>query len=125
MSIYKCNIFIIICHLSCILRIKSISGNLTVDEGEAAHFKCLVDANPLTEATIDWYLPDHPNEAEPGHDWRDRSQITFDPEEMSSTLKITGIERSDTGRVVCTASNGLEDKIETASSYLTVNRNYF
>lgn len=96
---------------------------MTADEGDIAEFRCQVDANPLGEDSIHWYLPDHPNDAEPGHDWRDRSQITFLPSEMTSVLRLTGIERSDTGRVVCTASNGVQDVIKSSASYLTVNRN--
>ena len=41
---------------------------------------------------------------------------------MTSILKITGIERGDTGRVVCVASNGVKGDIQSAASNLIVNR---
>ena len=93
-----------------------------MDEGDSAEFRCKVDANPIDENTIQWDLPDHPNEATPGHNWRDRSQIRFKKAEMVSILKITGIERGDTGRVVCIASNGVKKEIQSAVSHLVVNR---
>ena len=93
-----------------------------MDEGDSAEFRCQIDANPMTEDTIIWDLPDHPNEAEPGRDWKDRAQITANLEEMTSVLRLTGIERSDTGRVACIASNGVLNEQKTAFSYLKVNR---
>ena len=58
----------------------------------------------------------------PGHDWRDRSQIIFKPDKKVSILRITGIERSDTGRVVCIASNGVKEDIQSMATNLIVNR---
>ena len=100
----------------------SLSENVTVDEDGSAEFRCEIDANPMNKDTIQWDLPDHPNEAKPGHDWRDRSQIIFLKDQMVSTLRITGIEKGDTGRVVCIASNGVKNAIESLATNLIVNR---
>ena len=103
-------------------RMVSLSKNVTVDEDGSAEFRCEIDANPMTKSTIQWDLPDHPNESKPGHDWRDRSQIIFKQDQMVSVLRITGIERGDTGRVVCIASNGVKDDIQSLATHLIVNR---
>ena len=44
----------------------SLSKNVTVDEDGSAEFSCEIDANPMTKNTIQWDLPDHPNESKPG-----------------------------------------------------------
>lgn len=93
-----------------------------MNEDDTAEFKCEVDANPFNENTIQWDLPDHRNEFEPGRSWRDRSQVDLDVEKSTSILRLNGIERSDMGRIVCAASNGVKDSIQTAVSYLVVNR---
>ena len=41
---------------------------------------------------------------------------------MVSVLRITGIEKEDTGRVVCIASNGVKDAIQSLATNLIVNR---
>ena len=97
-----------------------MTGNITADEGDVVEFHCKVDANPLTEDTITWDLPDHPNESIAGKDWRDRSQIIL--EDRTSILKLSGIERTDSGRVVCLASNGVKERVQSAVTYLIVNR---
>ena len=103
--------------------IQSISANVTADEEDSVEFRCVVDASPLTEKNIRWDLPDHPDREEPGRDWRDRSQVEFDRETKSSTLRLRGITRSDAGRVMCIASNGVKDhSFITATSHLIVNR---
>ena len=105
-----------------LFRIESISGNVTADEEDSVEFQCVVDANPLSKKNIRWDLPDHPDSEEPGRDWRDRSQVEFDAERKTSTLRLRGITRSDAGRVICIASNGVKDSFRTATSHLIVNR---
>ena len=43
---------------------------------------------------------------------------------MVSVLRITGIEKEDTGRVVCIASNGVKDAIQSLATNLIVNRKF-
>ena len=43
---------------------------------------------------------------------------------MASVLRITGIEKEDTGRVVCIASNGVKDAIQSLATNLIVNRKF-
>ena len=111
-----------ICEDGGLFRIESISGNVTADEEDSVEFQCVVDANPLSKKNIRWDLPDHPDSEEPGRDWRDRSQVEFDAERKTSTLRLRGITRSDAGRVICIASNGVKDSFRTATSHLIVNR---
>ena len=44
---------------------------------------------------------------------------------MASVLRITGIEKEDTGRVVCIASNGVKDAIQSLATNLIVNRKFW
>ena len=74
---------------------------MTADEEDSVEFQCVVDASPLSKKNIRWDLPDHLESEEPGRDWRDRSQIKFDPQTKTSTLRLRGITRSDAGRVIC------------------------
>ena len=81
-------------------------------------FRCKVDANPFVASTIQWKLPLRPQD--PGRKWQDRSQIVI--EDGVSILRLSGIERTDMGEVICEASNGVKNVKKTAMTYLIVNR---
>ena len=81
-------------------------------------FRCKVDANPFVASTIQWKLPLRPQD--PGRKWQDRSQIVV--EDGVSILRLSGIERTDMGEVICEASNGVKNVKKTAMTYLIVNR---
>ena len=69
-------------------------------------------------STIQWKLPLRPQD--PGRKWQDRSQIVV--EDGVSILRLSGIERTDMGEVICEASNGVKNVKKTAMTYLIVNR---
>ncbi len=118
------------CSDSFIFRIKSLTQNVTVDEGGLAEFRCEIEANPFDDKTITWELPDHPYlklgnrpRINPNLiDWRDRSDISVDMHEKTSILRLRGIDRFDTGRVLCKASNGVKDDMKVGATALVVNR---
>jgi hypothetical protein len=94
-----------------------------VDEGGLAEFRCKIEANPFDENTVKWDMPDRPEDdgpVGPGHHWRDRIDISVI--NQTSILRLRGIDKSDTGLVVCTTSNGVKGVIKTASTNLVVNR---
>ncbi len=78
-----------------------------VEFKEVARFECRVKANPFTETTVKWSLPDHPG-GRAG--WVNKEEVIVDEEEGVSTLLLHFAGRAEAGRVVCTADNGVGEE---------------
>ena len=98
--------------------------NVTKDEDSVAEFRCEVEANPFDAKTVEWKLP-HRSSYAPGRNWRDRSQIIVEDGRGVSILRLSGLERSDMGEVICSASNGVKNHVAKKMTYLIINRKYF
>ena len=96
-----------------------MTKDLTVVEEQVAEFHCSVDANPFTEDTVSWSLPDRPGGFLA---WRNRKEVIVDPLNKTSVLKIHFVNRDDMGRVVCSANNGVRGLERSKTSRLTVLR---
>ena len=92
-----------------------------MDEGGLAEFRCEIDANPSDAKTVQWELPHRPQQ--PGRNWLDRSQTVT--EDGVSILRLSGLERSDMGEVICLVSNGVKNVKKKANTYLIVNRKLY
>lgn len=103
-------------------RILSLSLPQTVvEKKEVAKFICKVDANPFTEKTVQWSLPDHPRG---NRGWENKKEVKVNLEEGTSTLLLHYPNRYDRGRVVCSATNGVKNMVVEDSSRLTINREF-
>ena len=98
--------------------------NVTKDEDSVAEFRCEVEANPFDAKTVEWKLP-HRSSYAPGRNWRDRSQIIVEDGRGVSILRLSGLERSDMGEVICSASNGVKNHVAKKMTYLIINRKYY
>jgi len=106
---------------SAFFRIISLTPERSVVEGKetTATFSCAVEANPFTETTVRWLMPDHPG---PADFWSRRAQIDVDVVSGVSNLTLHFPGRSDGGRVICVASNGVGDVEASKTSRLSVFR---
>jgi len=97
---------------------------VTEGENTSVTFSCGFDANPFTEKTVKWSLPDRPGgEGE----WVKRAEIDVDILAKVSTMTLHFPNKGDGGRVKCEADNGVEDvrgRIADAVADLTVYREW-
>ena len=98
-----------------------------MDEGENAEFLCRVDANPFTESTVTWDLPDRGNYT--GGDRFEatgsRVRVDYDGASMTSRLTIYAVTPGDAGRVICKANNSIKGEggnTDQQTTTLVVNR---
>ena len=92
-----------------------------VEKEDVAVFECKVEAFPFDDDTVRWSLPDHPGGP---HGWDNKKEVVVSLANKTSTLRIHFANRFDSGRVVCTADNGVEGKLAQKSSRLIVNRKH-
>lgn len=96
-----------------------MTSDQTIVEESKAVFQCSVQANPFTEDTISWHLPDRPGGLLA---WQSRREVSVDLINQTSTLTIHFANREDRGRVVCMANNGVRGVEVTETSSLIINR---
>ena len=97
-----------------------------MDEGENAEFLCRVDANPFTESTVTWDLPDRGNYTG-GEATGSRVRVDYDGASMTSRLTIYAVTPGDAGRVICKANNSIKGEggsTAQQTTTLVVNRKF-
>lgn len=99
-------------------KINYMTSDQTIVEESKAVFQCSVQANPFTEDTISWHLPDRPGGLLA---WQSRREVSVDLINQTSTLTIHFANREDRGRVVCMANNGVRGVEVTETSSLIIN----
>ncbi|MAD20130.1 MAG: hypothetical protein CMJ52_08060 [Planctomycetaceae bacterium] len=81
--------------------ITNITSEVIANEGETAEFHCVVDAKPINEKTVSWGRSDDRN-----YDFDERVRTSYDGN-MTFTMKILRVRKSDRGEYFCRANNHL------------------
>lgn len=80
----------------------NLTSQIIADEGEKAEFKCVVDANPISSKTVNWGVV-----GDRKFNFTERAILSFDGN-MTFTMTIPVVKKSDRGKFFCIADNQLE-----------------